>query len=330
MAEKYLQNLYYVKNFKWGAQKIYKHAKQERPEITQNFVRQWLRAQKAAQITKPTTRAARALDVRPIIASAPLKIIAIDLKDMGPENTRQNRYFRYIMFAIDIFSRFVWFEPMKRRETSDIQKAAQGILNKIKSKPGAILADNEFKENFRFFLKSRGIKLINTIPGVPTGNSIAERYNNTWTLYLQKIHIDHPGDVRRWLKFLGPFVDSYNNNKHEAFSGKYSPLEVLQDENIQDDANEEDALKRARAGNVAQDLKKGDRVRLILPRAEKVGGKSRKTYTDEIFTIDRVTRPNINKGYPLRLKVKDEKGEPIRGEFTAASVLKVDYVTLKR
>ena len=325
---KYLRHLYYDQNFKWGAQKIYQRAKQERPAITQAEVREWLRGQKAAQITRPTTRAARALDIRPIITKAPLNIVAIDLKDMGPEAVRQNRYFRYIMFAIDLFSRCAWFEPMKHRETDDIQRAFNGILRQIRNQTDefrvrAILADNEFKDTFRQFLKTKDIKLINTIPGVPTGNSIAERFNNTWTLYLQKVHIDRPGDSLRWLKFLGPFVDSYNNNKHEAFLGRYTPLEVLKDDDVRDDANEEDALKRAKGSAPSSSPAVGDRVRLILPKSDKINGKTRKTYTDEVFIVDRVTRPNLNKGYPLRVRVKDAKGEPVRGELTALAVLKV-------
>ena len=59
----------------------------------------------------------------------------LDLKDYGPEN---NRGYRYVLVAIDNFSKFGWTIPLKNKNAQTIKDSFENILINSKRKPNLI------------------------------------------------------------------------------------------------------------------------------------------------------------------------------------------------
>ena len=62
----------------------------------------------------------------------------LHLKDYGPEN---NRGYRYVLVAIDNFSKFGWTVPIKNKNAQTIKDSFENILISSKRKPNLIESD---------------------------------------------------------------------------------------------------------------------------------------------------------------------------------------------
>ena len=82
----------------------------------------------------------------------------IDMKDYDPKN---NRSYRYLLVAIDKFSKIGWTIPLKNKHVQSITDAFSGIIKSSNRKPN-LLETDDFKENvnkvFNEFLNSNNIK----------------------------------------------------------------------------------------------------------------------------------------------------------------------------
>ena len=52
-----------------------------------------------------------------------------------------NKGFRFLLCVIDIYSKYVWFVPLKNKKDVSIVNAFQSILNKSNRKPNKIWVD---------------------------------------------------------------------------------------------------------------------------------------------------------------------------------------------
>ena len=106
-------------------------------------------------------------------------IWVVDLADMQLIS-KYNKGIRYLLFVIDLFSKYAWVVPFKDRKGVSIVSAFQSILNSSKRKPNNIWVDqgSEFYNNsFKKWLKVNGISMYSTYN---EGKSVvAERFNRT-------------------------------------------------------------------------------------------------------------------------------------------------------
>ena len=106
-------------------------------------------------------------------------IWVVDLADMQLIS-KYNKGIRYLLFVIDLFSKYAWVVPFKDRKGVSIVSAFQSILNCSKRKPNNIWVDqgSEFYNNsFKKWLKVNGISMYSTYN---EGKSVvAERFNRT-------------------------------------------------------------------------------------------------------------------------------------------------------
>ena len=73
-----------------------------------------------------------------------------------------NKGFRFLLCAIDIFSKYAWVVPLKDKKGVSIVNAFQKILNDSARKPNKIWVDkgSEFyNDSFRKWLKDNDIKM---------------------------------------------------------------------------------------------------------------------------------------------------------------------------
>ena len=144
----------------------------------------------------------------------------LDLKDYGPEN---NRGYRYVLVAVDNFSKFGWTVPLKNKNAQTIKDSFENILISSKRKPTLIETDRgkEFYNNIiQDFLNKNNIQLYSRNSSV--GAVFAKRFNRTIRDLLEKIVFEQ-GDAK-WIDVLTVITKQYNNKVHS--STKLTPIQA--------------------------------------------------------------------------------------------------------
>ena len=104
------------------------------------------------------------LKKRKMYSSFKDNIWGVDLADMQLIS-KYNKGIRYLLFAIDLFSKYAFVVPLKDKKGTTIVNAFQSILNKTKRKPNKIWVDqgSEFyNNNFKKWLKDNYITIYST------------------------------------------------------------------------------------------------------------------------------------------------------------------------
>ena len=83
---------------------------------------------------------------KPIISTYTNQLWALDLIDLSSYKSTNNR-FKYILNVIDVFSRRIWLQGMKKKTSKALIDTFKIILNKAKVNPSYLISDNggEFK-----------------------------------------------------------------------------------------------------------------------------------------------------------------------------------------
>ena len=88
-------------------------------------------------------------------------ILGVDLADM-PSLSKYNKGIKYLLCAIDLFSKYAWVVPIKDKKGVSIVDAFQKILKESNRKPNKIWVDkgSEFYNNsFKKWLKDNDIEM---------------------------------------------------------------------------------------------------------------------------------------------------------------------------
>ncbi len=124
--DEYLKKLYYTdKNF-FGRDRLFKLVEKQLsekalvPRIYKAQVSNWLKQQ---QVHQRTTKPPKQTKSRPIRASKSA-ILQIDLIDMSGNPSRGNNF---ILNVIDIFSKYVWSFPLKKKEAKLVKTKLEDI-----------------------------------------------------------------------------------------------------------------------------------------------------------------------------------------------------------
>ena len=151
---------------------------------------------------------------RKVYSSFKDNIWGIDLADMQLIS-KYNKRIRYLLCAIDLFSKYAFVVPLKDKKGTTIVNAFQSILNNSKRKPNKKWVDqgNELYHNyFRKWLKDNDISMYSTYN---EGKSVvAERFIR---ILKNKIY-KHMTAISKNVYFdvLDDIVDEYNNTYHKT------------------------------------------------------------------------------------------------------------------
>ena len=176
-------------------------------------------------------------------------ILGVDLADMQ-SLSRKNKGIKYLLSAIDLFSKYAFVIPLKDKKGISIVNAFNKIIKQSNRKPNKIWVDQggEFYNNvFEKWLSDNNIVMYSTYN---EGKSVvAERFIRTLKNKLYK-HMTATGK-KMYYDVLDDVVNKYNNTKHSTI--KMKPIDV-EDNNKRvyiDEHNEKDSR-----------FKVGDRVRI--------------------------------------------------------------------
>ena len=151
-------------------------------------------------------------------------IWGVDLADMQ-SLSKHNKGIKYLLCAIDLFSKYAWVIPLNDKEGTSIVNAFQKIISKER-KPNKIWVDQGcefYNQSFKDFLKINNIEMYSTFN---EGKSVvAERFIRT----LKNKIFKHMTAISKNVYFdvLDDIVNKYNNTDNRTI--KMKPIEVTND-----------------------------------------------------------------------------------------------------
>lgn len=232
---------------------------------------------------------------------------------------RENNWYKYILNVIDCFSKFVWAEPLKKKDGAVVTTAFERILDRaIKdghTTPDLLHTDKgtEFKnKSFNNMLKKHSIKIYHTES--EEKSAIIERYHRTLNNKLRvKFEVRNS---HKWYDVLQELTDEYNKHDYHR-TIKMRPTDVNK-------SNESDLLKmyqdlESKVPRKKPKFKIGDRVRIT---AHKVvfRNKYKQNWTSEIFVITQILNTK-----PVTYEIEDLKGEEVIGGFYERELRKTEF-----
>ena len=220
----------------------------------------------------------------------------VDLTNMQ-SISRKNKGIKYLLCAIDLFSKYAFVIPLKDKKGISIVNAFNKIRKQSNRKANKIWVDQggEFYNNvFEKWLSDNDISMYSTYN---EGKSVvAEIFIRTLTDKLYK-HMTATGK-KVYYDVLDDVINKYNNTKHSTI--KMKPIDIG-DNNKRvyiDEHNEKDST-----------FKVGDRVRISKFKNIFAKGDA-PNWSSEIFIVDKV-----NDTVPYTYNLKGLIDEEIIGSF---------------
>ena len=218
-----------------------------------------------------------------------------DLVDMQSLN-RKNKSIKYLLCAIDLYSKYAFVIPLKDEKGISIVNAFNKIIKQSNRKLNKIWVDQggEFYNNvFEKWLLDNDINMYSTY--IESKSVVAERFIRTLKNKLYK-HMTATGK-NVYYDVLDDIVYKYSNTKHSTIKTK--PIDVKNNKRVYiDEHNEKDSR-----------FKVGDRVG--ISRYKNIFAKGyTPNWSKEIFIVDK-----INDTVPYTYNLKDLNDEEIIGSL---------------
>ena len=250
--------------------------------------------QLAEEIHKPIIRK---FEERKVYSAFKDNIWTVDLADMQLLS-RYNKGIRFLLCAIDIFSKYAWVVPLKDKKGISILKSFQIILKQSNSrKPNKIWVDKGSKfynASFKKWLQDNDIVMYSTHN---EGKSVvAERFIRTLKSNIYKYKSSISKNV--YIGKLDDIVHEYNNIYHTTI--KMKPIDVKDNTYI-------NAYKEI--NNKDPKVKVGDRVRISKYKNIFAKGYT-PNWSEEVFVIKKVKNT-----FPWAYVINNLNGEEITGTF---------------
>ena len=182
--------------------------------------------QLANEVHKPIIKK---LKKRKVYSSFNDNIWGVDLVDMQ-SLSRYNKGFKYLLCAIDLFSKYEWVIHLKDKKGTSIVNAFQKVILEGQRKPDKIWVDqgSEFyNQSFKDFLKINNIETYSTFN---EGKSVvAERFIRT----LKNKVFKHMTNISKsvYIDVLNDKVNKYNNTIHRNI--KMKPIDFANDSYVE-------------------------------------------------------------------------------------------------
>ena len=298
-----LSNLYYSPSSQLTSIKSLYDAVRNK-QITYNEVRMFIQKQESNQLFK---RQKKIKNYFPIYSKFKYEILQFDIADMSNLAT-SNKNYKYLLVAIDVFSRMGFIVPMKNKSGLTVAESAKQILDK--TEPTIINCDNgsEFIDHhFKELLNSRGIDINYVSVSDHHRLGIVDRFVRTIREKINKYMEMH--NTTNYIDVLPDIVKNYNMAYHSGI--KKAPIDVKDED--QDVLNI--FLKRYQLAKEEETIfNVGDKIRYIinfkqfekhtLPRFSKTVHTIKSQVSPHSYELD---NGNIKKYYEMQLVNNVEK-----------------------
>jgi len=271
-------------------------------------IQHWLLEKRAYTLHRPSRKKYK---MKKVIVGGVNIQLQLDLIDMQPW-AHQNDNFRYILLAIDCFSRFGYAYPLKTKHGLNVAEGIETIINEAERRIDRKIKTLQTDEGTEFYnrhvknlLEARHVSLFSTKS--PTKAQMVERLIRTLRSRQERFNTLH--GKRRWVESFPKLIASYNKTIHSSLPLKMTPADV----NLN---NEKSVWEHLYADeftptkNEKNLLRVGTPVRLSK-RKRTFEKAYYQNYTDEIFFIEHVSTGTK----PTTYRVADVEGDLLEGIF---------------
>ncbi len=280
-------------------------SKQGKFKISRRQVQQWLQDQEAYSLTR---KARRKFPRSRVIVEGRDSQWDLDLMDMVSLSKHNDQY-KYVLIVIDIFSRYLWCEPVPSKRGTDISVALQHICSGPRQ-PKTVRTDRgmEFRsKEVNKYLRAKHIDHIYAL-NTETKANYAERVIKTLKHKLFRYLLKH--NTKRYIDILKDTVHSYNHTPHRSLGT--TPGSITIDK--EGESRLQQYLIRTKSAKPLKakpyKYKLGQTVRISHVRSVFDREYSQK-WTGELFRITKRFKRAILPVY----KLEDWAGEVIEGSF---------------
>lgn len=259
-----LKKLYDENGFP-GQRRLYLLAKENGVKVTQKKVSEFVKKQAPSQLFQEERRSKK--DSLFIVAGEPYQQVQIDLVDMSSHQYHKKKW---ILVAIDIYSRQGYGIPITSKAPKYTTRAMEELLKEMPRKPDLIQSDNgsEWKGSFAKLLDNEAIGHVTNLLGDHNSLGVVDRFIRTLKTKLFQ-HIETRSS--NWVEYLPKLLKIYNQTPNDGLGG-VSPnkatgaqkLEVQEVNRIKKKHNEKVIERRRKKGG----LKVGDKVLVRVQKAQ--------------------------------------------------------------
>ena len=262
--------------------------------------------QLAKELHKPIIRKFKK---RIVYSSFRDNIWGVDLADMQ-SLSKYNKGIKYLLCAIDLFSKYAWVIPLKDKKRTSIVNAFQKIISEER-KPNKICVD-QCSEFYNYYFKD--FRKMNNLQMSSTYNEgksvVAERFIKT----LKNTIFQHMTAISKNVCFdvLDDIVNKYNNTIHRTI--KMKPIDVTSNSfaEYNEDSNKKDPK-----------YKIGNHVRISKHKNIFAKGYA-PNCSEEIFVINK-----IKNTVPWKYVINDLNGEEVTGSFYEKELQKANQKKIR-
>jgi len=229
----------------------------------------------------------------------------MDLMDMKQIATR-NKNFAWILCIIDVYSRYAWAFPVKRKTKLEIHRVLKAWLENLRSlRPRRLTSDagTEFtSKSVERLLQHYGITQYVNQVGDKTTTGIVERFNRTLRDLIGR-NFTRRGKLQ-WVEDLPMLVQNYNASRHSTLGT--TPKDVWEGQ----------ALPKTRV--ISREnfpFHAGDVVRILLPRTlfDKKAGSEK--WSTTVYSVVR------REGF--KYVIRNDRGEELKRRYRPSHLQRV-------
>ena len=181
----------------------------------------------------------------------------IDLMDIRKNAVRScGVTYQYILTVIDVFSRYLWMQPLESKRSSEIARRLTAIY--IEHGPPRVLQHDrgqEFRGAVEKLMKKLGVKVITSSPYHPQSQGKVERCHRTIRRKIQYDLVQKGNEGVNWAEQIPSYCEILNNDVKEEL-GYRSPFDVYY-------GRHNNAVKEGLQGCMANDVRHERHVRCV-------------------------------------------------------------------
>ena len=150
----------------------------------------------------------------------------IDLAE-NKDLSSYNNQFRYWLVCIDVYSRYIWVELLKKKSSKNTANKFENILKKAKSTPKKIQCDEgtEFQDIRTRLSKKYGFNVFHTHNREIKASHVERVIGTLKTMVRRVLTMTGGFDYYSYFPII---IKRYNNSPHSSLAG-FSPNEIYHD-----------------------------------------------------------------------------------------------------
>lgn len=312
----YLQRIYFTPGHPAsfaGQEKLYRFVKQDgKFNLSKSDIRNWLQSVESYTLHREAKRKFPRNRVQVTGIGKQWDCDLIDLSGIF----EQNDSFKYVLLCIDVFSRYVWVQPLKSKKGVDVAKAFETIF-KGSTPPLRARSDKggEFKNRLvkQVFKKFGVLHMVTQNTEVKA--ALAERAIKTLKLKMYR-YFTHK-QTHRYIDKLQDFANSYNATYHRSIKMKPSQVNEQNEKQLWFDQYALPMIQKPPKQHKPK-LKPGDLVRMTYIK-QKFDREYDQRWTGELFRVKKINWMNRIPVY----SVKDFHNSDILGNLYENELQKV-------